>query len=155
MSIASINSRIQELQAKLERLETAAQMPEKGEAPERAPRKSRRSCRPLTRAKVLAQIHRLPAREKGGAMERLMCPRRRRHGSDAYARAHPLDAVREKEKLLMRRLHKLGLSFRALEEVFRLIPNSGNDAQRCVREAETLHRRKVAQDASRRRALAS
>lgn len=89
----------------------------------------------LAKPKVLEQIQKLPWRLRKLAHERLESAtgRRRRHGSVEFARHHPSLAVTAEEKLEMDKLHKGGLSFRAIEETYGLIPNSGNDAQRCVR----------------------
>lgn len=40
------------------------------------------------------------------------------------------------QKVLMKKMHDAGLSFRAAEVVFHLVDNSGNMAQRCVDAAE-------------------
>jgi hypothetical protein len=103
----------------------------------------------LARPKVMEQIDKLPKTQRRLAIQRLESALpRRRHGSPEYARQHPSLAVTMKEKLEMVELHKRhgsqkGLSFRALEEVYHLIPNSGNDAQRCIRLA-TRHLRRQA-----------
>ena len=96
----------------------------------------------LAREKVMAQIEHLPEGLQKAALRHLNAPMRRRHGSGLYARTYPDRALDDGSKLKMRELHKAGLSFRACEEVFHLIPNSGNDAQRCVRVASRLIRRK-------------
>jgi len=98
----------------------------------------------LARPKVLDQIEKLAPTLKRIALRHLNTPIRRRHGSQEYARQFPTRAVSLKEKVDMKALHKAGLSFRACEEVFHLIPNSGNDAQRCVKiAARALRTRKV------------
>lgn len=97
----------------------------------------------LKKAKVLQQIQGLPSKWKGLALRHLNTPKTRRRGSEVFAQQHPKRAVTEREKLLMREMHKQGLSFRALEEVFHLIPNEGNAAQRCVKAADKLARRKA------------
>lgn len=91
----------------------------------------------------MEQIERLRTpRLKQIALRHLNTQIRRRHGSDEYARLYPNRAVTLKEKLEMRELHKDGLSFRACEEVYHLIPNSGNGAQRCVRMASMIMRQR-------------
>lgn len=98
----------------------------------------------LARPKVLEQIEKLAPSLKRIALRHLNTPIRRRHGSPEYARQFPTRAVSLKDKVDMKTLHKAGLSFRACEEVFHLIPNSGNDAQRCVKiAARALRTRKV------------
>lgn len=63
-----------------------------------------------------------------------------RHGSEEWARLHPESTpVDDEQRLLMLEAHKNeGVSFRALEGIFHLIANSGNDAQRCVQSAERI-----------------
>jgi hypothetical protein len=80
---------------------------------------------------------------KEKALRRLNATKTRRHGSEKFASQHPGRAVSDREKVLMKAMHKRGLSFRALEEVFYLIPSSGNDARRCCLAATAISRRKA------------
>lgn len=98
----------------------------------------------LARPKVLEQIQKLPWRKRKLALERLeeATGRRRRRGSLEFARHHPSLAVTAQEKLEMAELHKAGMSYRAIEETYGLIKNSGNDAQRCVRWSNKSVRQK-------------
>jgi hypothetical protein len=86
--------------------------------------------------KVLRQISKLPKEDQPEAIVLLIEDRQPRHGSQKYAEMYPKRGVTHQEKLLMKRYHDHGMSFRSLEQVFHLIPNGGNDAQRCVRDAE-------------------
>ena len=59
-----------------------------------------------------------------------------RYGSDQKGRGYaeagmPEMAVTPEDRAKMHELHKLGCSFREIEEIFHLYPQSGNGAQRC------------------------
>jgi hypothetical protein len=64
-----------------------------------------------------------------------------RYGSGSFLSRCPQRAVSDQQKVLMRDFHRAGLSFRVIERVMHLVPNSGNGAQRCVREAARSARR--------------
>lgn len=55
-----------------------------------------------------------------------------RHGSDQYGKDHSEFAVDDEQRELMFDLNQEGCSFREVEAIMHLIPNSGNDAQRCI-----------------------
>lgn len=61
-----------------------------------------------------------------------------RHGSDSFARGNPELAVTPEQRALMYELNQEGCSFREIEEIMHLAPNSGNDAYRCCQQHETL-----------------
>lgn len=59
--------------------------------------------------------------------------------SETFARKCPDLAITEEDRAKMFELHKLGCSFREIEEIFHLSPQSGNGAQRgCNRHEEML-----------------
>jgi len=61
-----------------------------------------------------------------------------RHGSDAFARKHPEFAVTPEQRAFMYELQQEGCSYREIEEILHLYPNSGNDAYRCVNQHNEL-----------------
>lgn len=88
-------------------------------------------ARKLTKQAVVERLYKLgdPRLTKLG-MAWLSKKMKPRSGAEREGR------VPMSEKLLMKRLHDAGLSFRAEEMVFHLVDNSGNMAQRCVDAAE-------------------
>ncbi len=67
-----------------------------------------------------------------------------RHGSDAFARKYPEMEVTPEQRALMFELQQEGCSYREIEEIMHLYPNSGNDAYRCVKQHEALMARGLA-----------
>ena len=59
-----------------------------------------------------------------------------RYGSVRFARNHPRQAVPKREMKDMAKFHKAGMPFRPIEQLFGLADNSGNNAQRCVKQVE-------------------
>lgn len=95
----------------------------------------------LQEQKVMENIWKLPSELRGKAKNWLKKKVQDRHGSESWAEEHPEALpVTDQQCVLMKRMHDKGVSFRALESIFHLIPNSGNDAQRCVRRAEELEK---------------
>jgi hypothetical protein len=95
----------------------------------------------LSREKAAVAVAQLPSELRVKARSWMKKRVMDRYGSGTFNSRHPQRAVTERQKLLMRELHNAGLSFRVIERVMHLVPNSGNGAQRCVREAARLARR--------------
>lgn len=90
----------------------------------------------LPKSKVEEAIARLPKdlRDKARKMFHKTMPYR--HGSETYARKHPELAVSASEKAFFYKLRRAGCSFREIEEIGHLYPNSGNDAYRIYHQYE-------------------
>jgi len=67
-----------------------------------------------------------------------------RYGSPSWNSHRHANPVTGAQRELMRQVHKAGMSFRVIEKVFHLKDNSGNNAQRCVREATRQKHRQAA-----------
>jgi hypothetical protein len=89
----------------------------------------------MARSELKGRIARLPRGLRTLAMQYLnRGSRSPRYGSVRFERNHPKLAVPKREKRDMAKLHKAGIPFRPLEKLFGLADNSGNNAQRCVKQ---------------------
>lgn len=89
----------------------------------------------LTPEKVLEAIWGLPAELRSDARSMLKKELADRQGSEKWIREHPkATPVTKAQKIKMALMHQHGASFRSLEAIYHLIPNSGNGAQRCVEQ---------------------
>lgn len=102
----------------------------------------------LPHEKVASAIQELPVRLRRVATQQF---RRRtlRHGSDEFGETHPKIAIKPEDRRIMDEMKRAGMSFRAIEDAWRLFPNSGNDAQRCIRMARKALRRAKAKAAAK------
>lgn len=86
---------------------------------------------PLSKKKVEAAIDKLPKGLQAKAKAMFHSRMELRHGSPAYARTHKNGVSDEQGKFAVE-LRKHDLSFREIEGVLKLHPNSGNGAYRLV-----------------------
>jgi hypothetical protein len=108
----------------------------------------------LSRKKVLEKLESFPAKLRRIALASLNRHIKPRLASPSFKNKHPKQGVSERELKEMRALKKAGASYRLLESVFKLVPHSGNGAQRAVRWADKLAR-KNARKEKRRSAVAA
>jgi len=91
----------------------------------------------MARNELKVRIANLPRGLRVLAMRYLNRGIRGRYGSARFARNNPRRAMPKREKRDMAKFHDAGIPFRPLEEMFGLADNSGNNAQRCVRQVGT------------------
>lgn len=87
---------------------------------------------PLSMEKVLENVQKLPKRYRETAMDILNLDCRCRHGSETYARKFEDSGITDEARELMAVFIAYGVSYRAAEVIFHLLPASGNDVYRCV-----------------------
>jgi hypothetical protein len=102
----------------------------------------------LPHEKVADAIQKLPLRLRRIAARQFR-RRTRRHGSDEFGKDHPNVAIKPEDRRVMDEMKRSGMSFRAIEDAWRLFPNSGNDAQRCIRLARKALRKAKAKAAAK------
>lgn len=98
----------------------------------------------LGREKVLEAIFNAPKGMRPKLKRLLNAQIKDRQASDEWIKAHPeVKPVTRAQKMEMARLHdENDVSFRALESIYHLVPNSGMGAYRCVLEGRQMRKNK-------------
>ena len=102
------------------------------------------------RNEVLRRVSPLPAILRELAMKYLGKSVHRRKPSHKFSKEHPKLAVTAREKSDMVSLHKAGVPYAQLEDIFHLVDNNGMNSWRCVKEIEAVRgARNAARNAAR------
>jgi hypothetical protein len=94
---------------------------------------------PLPKKRVEEALERLPSRLRKEAEVLWHRKMKDRYPSDEYNEQHPRTAVTPDQVKLMVDLRKANLSFREIESIAHLIPNSGMGSYRVIRAYEEAH----------------